>query len=54
MNDARRLQKICEKQAALTESERTKVVLQEMAEEYRSQAERHGEKERLSGKLDMG
>ncbi|MET4476493.1 hypothetical protein [Bradyrhizobium sp. F1.13.3] len=45
MNDARRLQRLCEKQAALTDTERVKVVLREIAEEYRVQAEREDERE---------
>ncbi|MBB4375397.1 hypothetical protein [Bradyrhizobium sp. SBR1B] len=39
MDDYRRLQKICESQAALSSSPATRTALLEMAEEYRKRAE---------------
>lgn len=54
MNDARRLQKLCERQASLTSNSKVRTAPLEMAEEYRHQADCEDMKEPASEKLDMG
>ncbi|MGY4507000.1 hypothetical protein ACVIN2_000454 [Bradyrhizobium sp. USDA 3650] len=53
MSDARRLQRLCERQAVLTSNSKVRAALLEMAEEYRHQADCEDVKEPASEKLDL-